>query len=88
MSTAVLGRVVEVVSGMDLDRFIAERIAKPVRMVDTGFVVGDAQASRVAEPQIDASTGKRPPMRDVSKRQNFISGGGGMGVATTRRPHW
>jgi CubicO group peptidase (beta-lactamase class C family) len=78
ISTDVLGRVVEVVSGMELDRFIAERIAKPLRMVDTGFVVNDAQAPRIAEPQIDAATGKRPPMRDVTKRPTFLSGGGGM----------
>ena len=78
ISTDVLGRVVEVVSGMELDRFIAERIAKPLRMVDTGFVVSEQQASRVAEPQIDAASGKRPPMRDVTKRPTFLSGGGGM----------
>jgi len=78
MSTDVLGRVIEVVSGMELDRFIVDRIAKPIRMIDTGFVVGEGQTSRVAEPQIDPATGKRPPMRDVAQRPNFISGGGGM----------
>jgi CubicO group peptidase (beta-lactamase class C family) len=78
MSTDVLGRVIEVVSGMELDRFIVDRIAKPIRMIDTGFVVNEGQTSRVAEPQIDPATGKRPLMRDVAQRQNFISGGGGM----------
>ncbi len=37
MSTDVLGRVVEVVSGMTLDRFITERICKPLALADTGF---------------------------------------------------
>jgi len=78
MSTDVLGRVIEVVSGMELDRFIVDRIAKPIRMIDTGFVVSEGKTSRVAEPQIDPATGKRPPMRDVAQRPNFISGGGGM----------
>jgi CubicO group peptidase (beta-lactamase class C family) len=78
ISTDVLGRVVEVVSGMELDRFIAERVAKPLRMVDTGFFVTDTQASRLAEPQIDPTSGKRPPMRDATKRPTFLSGGGGM----------
>jgi CubicO group peptidase (beta-lactamase class C family) len=78
MSTDVLGRVIEVVSGTPLDRFIAERIARPLRMVDSGYVVSEAQAARVAEPQVDPATGKRPSMRDVAKPQNFISGGGGM----------
>jgi CubicO group peptidase (beta-lactamase class C family) len=78
MSTDVLGRVIEVVSGMPLDRFIAERVTKPLRMVDSGFVVKEGQGTRVAEPQVDSATGKRLPMRDVTTPQNFISGGGGM----------
>jgi CubicO group peptidase (beta-lactamase class C family) len=36
MSTDVLGRIVEVVSGMELDAFIAEWITKPLRLSDTG----------------------------------------------------
>jgi CubicO group peptidase (beta-lactamase class C family) len=78
MSTDVLGRVVEVVSGMELDRFIAERITKPLGMPDTGFYLSAEQISRAAEPQVDAATGKRPPMRDVSVRPSWMSGGGGM----------
>jgi CubicO group peptidase (beta-lactamase class C family) len=78
MSTDVLGRVVEVVSGMELDRFIAERITKPLGMPDTGFSVSEAQVGRIAEPQVDAATGKRPPMRDLAMRPSWLSGGGGM----------
>lgn len=78
VSTDVLARVVEVVSGMDFDRFIAERITRPLRMPDSGFYVSDAQVPRVAEPQADLATGKRPPMRDVTTRPTLISGGGGM----------
>jgi CubicO group peptidase (beta-lactamase class C family) len=78
MSIDVLGRVIEVVSGMELDRFIADRVTNPTRMADSGFLVSEGQGSRVAEPQVDPATGKRPPMRDVTKPQRFISGGGGM----------
>ena len=39
MSTDVLGRIVEVVSGMDLDRFVSARITGPLDMRDTGFTV-------------------------------------------------
>jgi CubicO group peptidase (beta-lactamase class C family) len=78
MSTDVLGRVVEVVSGMELDRFIAERITRPLGMPDTGFNISEAQIGRVAEPQVDAATGKRPPMRDLSVPPGWLSGGGGM----------
>jgi CubicO group peptidase (beta-lactamase class C family) len=79
MSTDVLGRLVEVISGMDLDAFIQARITGPLGMNDTGFMVAKGKADRVAEPQIDPGTGKRPPMpRDLTQRPQFLSGGGGM----------
>ena len=79
MSTDVLGRLVEVISGIDLDAFIHARITGPLGMHDTGFMVAQEQADRIAEPQIDPATGKRPPMpRDLTLRPNFLSGGGGM----------
>jgi CubicO group peptidase (beta-lactamase class C family) len=79
MSTDVLGRLVEVISGMDLDRFIEARITAPLGMNDTGFMVAKDKSDRVAEPQIDGATGKRPAMvRDLTLRPNFLSGGGGM----------
>jgi len=79
MSTDVLGRVVEVISGTDLAQFIEARITGPLGMKDTGFMVAKAEAQRIAEPQIDPRTGKRPPMpRDLTERPRFLSGGGGM----------
>jgi CubicO group peptidase (beta-lactamase class C family) len=75
-STDVLGRVVEVAAGMPLDRFIDERVCKPLGMADTGF--GPVDAARIAEPQIDRQTGKRPPLRDATKRPAWISGGSGL----------
>lgn len=76
LSTDVLGRVVEVVSGMELDRFIIERICKPLGLADTGF--GPIEETRTAQPQIDPSTGKRPPMRNAAIRPRWISGGSGL----------
>ncbi len=78
MSTDVLGRIVEVVSGVPFDQFIADRIVKPLRLSDTGFYVAEDKAGRVAQPQVDPATGKPPPMADVTKRPNWMSGGGGM----------
>jgi CubicO group peptidase (beta-lactamase class C family) len=75
-STDVLGRVVEAVSGMDLDRFIADRICKPLGLVDTSF--GPIDDARAAQPQIDPATGKRPPMRNIAVRPKWISGGSGL----------
>jgi CubicO group peptidase (beta-lactamase class C family) len=72
-STDVLGRVVELASGMDLDRFIVERICTPLGLSDTDF--GPIDAARAAQPQIDPVSGKRPPMRDTTTRPKWISGG-------------
>ena len=79
MSTDVLGRLVEVISGMELDAFIQTRITGPLGMQDTGFMVTAEKADRVAEAQNDPATGKRPAMpRDLTVRPRFLSGGGGM----------
>jgi CubicO group peptidase (beta-lactamase class C family) len=77
-STDVLGRVVEIVSGQSFDRFIADRITNPLGLADTGFYVPQEKLQRLAEPQIDPASGKRPSMADVSSRPNYMSGGAGM----------
>lgn len=47
-STDVLGRLVEVVSGLPLDRFFEERIFKPLKMVDTCFYLPPEKIGRLA----------------------------------------
>jgi len=47
-------------------------------MVDTGFYAAGNQADRLAQPQVNPATNARPPMRDVTKRPQWLSGGGGM----------
>lgn len=47
-SLDVLGHLVEVVSGMPLDRFIEERITRPLKMPDTYFFLPPEKASRLA----------------------------------------
>lgn len=49
VATNVLGRVIEVVSGQDLDVFLHERIFRPLGMADAGFHVTEEQAGRLAE---------------------------------------
>ena len=82
MSVDVLGRIVEVVSGMPFDRFLEERLSKPLGMPDTAFYLTAAQAPRVAEPQVDPATGKRTPLGEVDEltkeKVKFFSGGGGL----------
>jgi CubicO group peptidase (beta-lactamase class C family) len=77
MSTDVVGRVVEVVSGQGLADFVDARICRPLGLRDTGFAAAGDRAARVAEPQIDPATGARPPMRDVLRPGRWASGGGG-----------
>ena len=82
MSIDVLGRIVEVVSGMAFDRFVEERITGPLGMHDTAFYLNAAQPSRLAEPQVDPATGKRlgaSSAEDLTKeKQKWFSGGGGL----------
>ncbi len=74
VSTDVLGRVVEVVSGMDLDAFIQERITGPLKMNDTGFWVKPATISRLALPDQKSNL----PFADPAQKPALMSGGGGM----------
>jgi CubicO group peptidase (beta-lactamase class C family) len=73
----VLGRVVEIVSGMELDRFVAERVTTPLHMAATDFYVHEPDLGRLAEAQADAA-GTRPPLPDVTKKPRLFSGGSGM----------
>ena len=83
MSTDVLGRVVEVVSGMELQQFVTERVLKPLGMPDTGFWVEQpSQHARIAEVLADPATGKRPAMSDKTRR-NWQSAGGNMASTAT-----
>jgi CubicO group peptidase (beta-lactamase class C family) len=84
-STDVLGRVVEVASGMSLDQFFQKRIFEPLGMKDTGFHVPEHSLDRLmacyrrdpvsgvislADPGGAGSAYAKPP--------NVFSGGGGL----------
>jgi CubicO group peptidase (beta-lactamase class C family) len=78
MSTDVLGRVIEVASGMPFDRFIEERITRPLKLGDTGFDVSPDKKNRGARPQKEGAEGKVPSIPDVTVKSTWKSGGGGM----------
>jgi CubicO group peptidase (beta-lactamase class C family) len=78
MSTDLLGRVIEVASGMPLDKFIEERITKPLKMGDTGFEVGPDKKARGAHPMKEGPRNELPPIPDVTEKYTWRSGGGGM----------
>ena len=78
-STDVLGVLLERISGVPLDYFLAERILKPLKMHETGFWVEPQNQHRVAQPfAIDPVTTAAVKLNQVSRRPNFLSGGGGM----------
>jgi CubicO group peptidase (beta-lactamase class C family) len=73
MSYDVLGRVIEVVSGMTLDKFFEERIYKPLEMKDSGFQVTGTDVDRLVylDPQWPLYIDPASPTR------KYWSGGGG-----------
>ncbi|HEY3738982.1 MAG TPA: serine hydrolase domain-containing protein [Bryobacteraceae bacterium] len=74
VSTDVLGRIIEVISGKDLDTFVRERVTGPLKMNDTGFWVEGAAVARLAK----ADGAANAPFEDETKKPNVFSGGGGM----------
>jgi CubicO group peptidase (beta-lactamase class C family) len=85
LSIDVLGLVIERVSGMKLDRFLEERIFKPLDMKDTGFFVPADKLDRFAHNYQRA--GKELKRIDLPskflKSPGLLSGGGGL-VSTAR----
>ena len=90
LSVDVLGRLVEVWSGMPLDRFMRTRIFEPLRMTDTWFELPADRRSRLVtlhqetdgklDVMKDTQSGMHPdfPARHVS----YFSGGGGLSGTT------
>jgi CubicO group peptidase (beta-lactamase class C family) len=82
LSTDVLGRVIEAISGVTLGKFFEERIFAPLRMTDSGFFVPKDTLGRLAQPfATDPATGIPIKLVDVTAPPKNDSGGGG-GVAT------
>ena len=82
VATDVLGYLVEVLSGMSLDAYLAEHILAPLGMTDTGFFVPEGKVSRFgANYEYDAGglrLADRPPDSPYCRQPSFLSGGGGL----------
>ena len=72
LSTDVLGRLVEVVSGTSFDAFLRDRIFKPLRMSDTGFDVPESKWSRFATVYAPDGSGGIRPMKDPESFGNTV----------------
>jgi CubicO group peptidase (beta-lactamase class C family) len=80
VSTDVLGRVLEVVSGKSLYATLKERLLDPLGMKDTSFYVSESgRQARIAEPlPDDRSFGVNANMSDPRVVRKLESGGGGL----------
>jgi CubicO group peptidase (beta-lactamase class C family) len=91
VATDILGRVIEVASGMSLDEFFQKRILQPLGMVDTGFDVPAAKASRLAALyNVNVKTNKTQRLTELEKNvlqpPAYYSGGGGL--VSTASDYW
>lgn len=98
LSTDVLGRLVEIVSGLPLDEFFKRRIFEPLGMLDTDFYVPEEKKDRLATLYTPTPDGKLVDIRAVDQnllphfmtgvwvtkdyQPRFLSGGAGL-VSTT-----
>ncbi|MEM7130899.1 MAG: serine hydrolase domain-containing protein [Chloroflexota bacterium] len=87
VATDVLGYLIEVISGLPLDRFFAETIFQPLGMKDTGFYVPEEKVSRFAccydyaQDETSRDTfvpSNHPTIGRYLSRPTFLSGGGGL----------
>ena len=75
-----LGRIIEIASGMPLDRFFRTRIFDPLGMKDITFWPTDAQMPRVATVYSRTPTGlnKQVMPNDTMSRNVYFRGSGGL----------
>lgn len=80
-ATDVLGRLVEVISGMSFDAFLGQRILDPLGMKDTQFYVPDGKVARLATNYTPGTGGGIKPTTGAYAgrgSQVYFSGGGGL----------
>ncbi|MDJ0789581.1 MAG: serine hydrolase domain-containing protein [Myxococcota bacterium] len=83
VSTDVLGRIVEVVSGQPFDSYLREHVFDPLGMVDTGFHVPASEAHRFAacygrNVRRETVLQDDPETSPYLEPPRFLSGGGGL----------
>ena len=73
----VLSRVVEIASGMTIDRFVKQRILDPLEMKDTSYII-PAGSPRLAKLYSRTADGLRPAADPAFMNGIYFSGGGGL----------
>ena len=89
-ATDVAGRLIEVISGMSLDRYLREKVLTPLGMTDTHFYLPASKLARFAALYRPDAEGKielteRPDERSrwVREPHVYFSAGGGLVSTTT-----
>ncbi|MBE7199403.1 MAG: beta-lactamase family protein [Parafilimonas terrae] len=80
-ATDVLGRVLEVAGGADLQGVLDATLLTPLGLADTRFRIPTAWASRVAEP-LPQAPGQRPAFHDPAEPRRSQRGNGGLVSST------
>lgn len=82
LSTDVLGRIIEIASGVSLADFFQKEIFIPLGMLDTGFKVPTEKLNRLAEIyELAPGQGYKPSLNEERDRAHdpvFYAGGGGL----------
>jgi CubicO group peptidase (beta-lactamase class C family) len=88
ISTDIVGRLVEILSGLRFDEYLRREIFEPLGMADTGFYVREDQQSRLAACYL-YQPGATPRLMEgafvngILAPRSYLSGAGGL-VSTTR----
>jgi CubicO group peptidase (beta-lactamase class C family) len=83
VSTDVLGAIIQRLSGLPLDVYLAERIFRPLGMDDTGFAISADKLDRLTDCYV-LTPEKRSVLYDTGAESlwrqppRFVSGGGGL----------
>lgn len=95
-NTDILGAVIEVASGMELDRFLVQHVFHPLEMNDTHFYVPREKADRLATVYQPKSDGigieAAPDLNGMQSQGMYVEGprssfSGGAGLISTARDY-
>lgn len=86
LNTDVLGRLIEVLSGMSFDEYLRKKVLDPLGMNDTYFYLPDAKASRLVELYSKGNVNDKLSMHAnetyrkyaISGERSYFSGGAGL----------
>ena len=87
ISTDIVGRLVEILSGLPLDEYLRRELFEPLDMADTGFFVPEGSLPRLAacyqyRPANTPRLMEGPFVNGILRPRSYLSGAGGL-VSTT-----